>query len=148
MINIDKARTSRILYWVSIALYLLSLIPPAYCTEKGCYDPGVSIFLVLLGVFTIASPGGFPWLANVFYFILLGTRSKKQFSFVLSTLALALSLSFLSVKSVLADESGSLTKITAYKAGYWLWLSSMIVAFIASTYNYIVIKSKSLSGHN
>jgi len=49
-----------------------------------------------------------------------------------STIALVLSLSFLLFKQIIKDEGGNYGIITGYRAGYWLWVGTMVAVFIGN----------------
>jgi hypothetical protein len=55
---------------------------------------------------------------------------NKKRSLITSFIALAISLSFLIFKEVMVDEAGNMAKISQYKIGYWLWVSSSLIMVI------------------
>jgi hypothetical protein len=51
---------------------------------------------------------------------------------IFAALSLALIISFLLHRTVLADESGNRTPIVGHGGGYWLWFSSAVVALLTA----------------
>lgn len=68
------------------------------------------------------------WLANPLLITSwIVVNRNRRLSFLTSTLAFVLSLSFLFFEEVISDEAGHYSKIISYESGYWLWLSSTVV---------------------
>lgn len=114
---------------LSMLLFLLSLTQKAYCTATHCAD---SIMTFLLGWAALASgAAGLTWLANPLLILSwwLWYRHTRA-ALLCSTGALLLAFSFLLFHSVPANESGQQQQVMAYRAGYWLWLGSMVLSWL------------------
>ena len=134
-------------------LLLFALTQPCYCTGE-CMN---SVLVLLLGwagmfvelgavlnwvlerlhgnapVWPAALGATLTWLAN----LLLGCgwitlKAHPKWTAGLSLLATALSLSFLSFDTVIADEAGHYRPITGYGPGYWLWVSGCVTMLAGS----------------
>lgn len=113
---------------------MLSLTQDTFCTDSSCNGNWDGTYVLILGAFGFfASPAGVTWLANpcILASWILFKKFPKR-SFILSLIAIAFSVSFLLFSRVVKDESGDFKQITAYKTGYWLWLSSMAVMAIGN----------------
>ena len=118
--------SSDIAYILSIGAYLLSLTQKCYCSTASCGDSIAVLFSGVIGVFL--GGAGLTWLANPVLFASWFYRKREPLGALLcSVAAMLIMLSFLFFKRIIADEAGSYEEIVAYKAGYWLWLSSAIV---------------------
>lgn len=116
---------------VSIVLLLVSLTQKCYCTTSNCAD---AFLVFLLGGFAVFTGGaGLAWLANPFLIASWFTFKKKlNTSMWCSVVATLMSLSFLLFDTVLANEAGHQQQITAYKAGYWIWVLSCTTMLVAT----------------
>ena len=123
-------KVKRILVRISILLFIISLIPPAYYIDNPgnveAWSNGYE--LVLIGWLGTVMGGGaaFAWLANpliilswIFFF-----RNLKlsMWAGILATLFAA---SFLLFNTVIGSEAPAYYKIIAVKPGYWLWLTNI-----------------------
>ncbi|MDB5292773.1 MAG: hypothetical protein JWL69_4014 [Phycisphaerales bacterium] len=116
----------------SILLFLASLTQNGYQsdgpTENHKWAPALTLFLfgwsgILARVVAwFANPAlGATWM-------LMRFRSKRLAALCCAIASLALSLSFLLQKEIMADEAGHMSRITAYGFGYWLWIASIATA--------------------
>ena len=133
-------------------LFGLSLTQECYCHGRECGD-SIAVFLsgwlgvlldssILTGDFfgynvgkTIPFLKGatFAWLANPLSLLAVFlVRRKTKTALILSLIAASLAISFLFFKGTIADEAGYYREITSYKAGYWLWLLSIITLLAGS----------------
>lgn len=127
-----KSKKQKIVLYTSIVVYIISLTQKSYCTSGGTceYFSGLlNLIFGWFGVFMLHIPA-FPWLANL---ILFGSwsffKKKLKISFILSSLALILMLSFLLVDEIKVNDGSTTSIIISYGLGYWLWvLSSFIMA--------------------
>ena len=88
----------------------------------GLFGGGTSEFLI--------------WLANPFYFIALFLFAKnKKVSILFILISSLLAISFARWKEILISESGSTAKIISFSSGYYLWVASIIVLFLAIIYH-------------
>jgi len=74
------------------------------------------------------------WVANPLLFAAwhsIFTRRGKQAK-SLSLFSLIAAGSFLAMQTVINNEGGVAVPITGYNAGYWLWVTSIGVAFLAA----------------
>jgi len=76
------------------------------------------------------------WLANPLYFsgLLLLYKMKKSISFFLLFISSILALSFLSYENLTMTKSGRIAPIMELNSGYFLWLTSIVSAFIFSLF--------------
>ena len=76
----------------------------------------------------------FAWFANPLLLTAwaLCIGKKKKAALLLAGFALALMVTFFFRGSILVDEGGGRAKITGYGLGYWLWLSSALLAIAAA----------------
>lgn len=116
---------------ISIFIFILSLPFTAVYTEPHNVD---GLTCLLLG-WAEMSGGGIAWMANPLLvtaaFLLL--MKKQKASLVISFLALALTLCFLTVKEITVDEAGHQNPITGYGPGYYLWIASCISMILGNT---------------
>lgn len=131
-------RTKLILY-ISVALYGASLVFPAIEFTKSCRWPTPPTYEIYTG-FSILLTGGFGlialqfgclgWLANPLYFIGLISAFKGKFKRnwlpILSLFIAILSISIAESAPIAADE-GVVCRFSALtiKLGYWLWLGAI-----------------------
>ena len=126
-------------FWLivtSIILYVLCLFfTPFYVANKEADVYSNSLFVVLLGWMAILGGGLVPtiiWLANPLYFfggfLIL---NKEKVGVVLVGLSVILALYFTSLDSIMDGESGKSTAITKLGWGFYLWISSFVVMFLA-----------------
>ena len=127
-------------FWLvlaSVTLYILCLFfTPFYVANKEADVYSNSLFMVLLGWMSILGGGLIPtniWLANPLYlfcgFLIL---NKEKVGVVLVGLSVILALYFTTLDSIMDGESGAANAITKLGDGFYLWISSFIILFIAS----------------
>ncbi len=122
----DDTKTNKLVRYISMMLFLISLTQKAYCTTDSCSDSFLVFLLGWAAAFT--SFAGTSWLANpllILSWILLG--KKLKLAMLLCVGAFILALSFLLAGEVTANENGQQHQIVSRNAGYWLWLTSMLV---------------------
>jgi len=122
---------NRIYVATAICLFLVSFTLPAFYVdgpEKDAWSSPVALFSLgwlglALGYFSCVS-----WLANPLFIwaVLLFLRNKK-IAVLPAILAIVCAISFLFARTIPLGESGNEAKIEEYKAGYWLWLASIIL---------------------
>lgn len=131
---------------VSTVLLIASLFLPGFANNG---NDGVEIndgfFLFALGWITILG-GAWEavfWLANplivIAIFRLFLNRSGV---WQLSSIAMAVALSFLCLTDITASEAGGRADILWIGAGYWLWVSSMLVLAVGALYHRFVLLRK------
>ncbi|MBI3235360.1 MAG: hypothetical protein HYZ42_15215 [Bacteroidetes bacterium] len=137
-------------------LLIASLTQNCYCLGNDCGDSIAAFLFGWLGIFVeLGDIANFLmeksqgreaifnfkigaticWLANpliIISFITLKYAPKA--TIVISSLSTLLILSFLLFKYVISDEAGHYNEITAFKAGYFLWLASSLTILIGSIY--------------
>ncbi len=67
-------------------------------------------------------------------------KGKSSLSLVLSIGATLLALCFLLFGSIVDNEGGTSQPITGYRAGYWLWLLSIVTMMIGNGLIYLLKK--------
>ena len=117
---------------LSVILFLASLIFKTYCINGECRGRGFLNFLIgWLGVFHLN--GSKAWLANPFLIISwFFFFQKPKTALILSVIAFLFAVSFYFQQTIVYNEAGMAGKITGYKAGYWLWVSSICVMILGS----------------
>ncbi len=126
-------------FWLtvlSIALYLLSLFfTPFYVANKEADIYSNSFYMLLSGWMAVLGGGLFLtviWLANPLY--IFGTflvLNKEKFAVIPVTLSLLLAIYFTTLDSVIDGESGKTTAIKQLGAGFYIWILSFVMMFIA-----------------
>ena len=118
---------------LTVLLFVLSLTQNAYYINDGEESVGsLGLIALLLGFFGISGGSGIAWLANPCLFMSFihlkrdNLKKAKVFSFI----SVIFGFSFLFFDNVIANEGGTITEITSYGIGYWLWLSSLISNFL------------------
>jgi len=133
------SRISLICSIVSIVLFLSSLTQNTYFIEDEKASVGsFGLVALLLGWMAIAGPG-IAWLANPLLLASIALNIlKKRIVALISVLgALAFALSFMTFKTIIANEGGSTEEITGYDTGYWLWISSISVNLLGIILSFI-----------
>lgn len=135
-----KEKIKSLQFWLvalSLTLYLLSMFfTPFYVANEESDIYSNSFFMLLMGWMAILGGGLIPtiiWLANPLYFfggfLIL---NKEKFGVVLITISVFLALYFTTLDSIMDGESGATTAITKLGVGFYLWIASFIILFIAS----------------
>ena len=117
-------------------LFLISLTQDAFLIEGNDPRAWASGWgLLLFGWIGIGYGGGhLCWLANplvlaswVFYFL-----RRRSVAITCSALALVFALIFLAADEIVRSEAPEYAAITSLEVGFWLWVSSMILAVLAA----------------
>lgn len=115
---------------LSVILFAASLRQDAFCVSGICSDWqgwNILLFGALSHTSWFANPLlGVAWIATLF--------ARRIPALILSLTALALAGSFMFETSVITNEAGMANPITGLRAGYWLWLASMVFAVIAAVF--------------
>lgn len=123
-----------ILLGTSVLLYAASLFQNAVYTDKGDGD-GFPALLMALGGWVGLFAGLLDWLANPLlaaaWASMVSSRTRHA-ALPLAAASLAFALSFLRHDTIMTDEGGTYSTITAYGAGYWLWIGSIFTALVGS----------------
>jgi hypothetical protein len=125
----------RVLYFLSIGLFLVAITQPTYCTDGvGCSTSFAGLAILISGaVGFFACASGFTWLANpILFYSWYKRNTNHQASLVASILSTVLACSFLFFKKVIVNEGGEENDITVYQLGYWLWLASSVSMLIGN----------------
>lgn len=124
----------KITYAIGILFYTISLTQEGFCTVSRCGDNWNGLTMVALGAIGgILSMAGMVWYANPLLWAawwFLKKDAKKAFYF--SIAAAVLSLAFLFSDEIADQKPGKLSYITEYKAGYWLWVASIVCTLVGS----------------
>lgn len=134
----NPASLSKNLIKLSIVVYVLSLFFPAVCSQNDCGKlPGW--MAAAFGWSTFSSIGRNPfqfisWLANPLMlttWISFFHTNKNKLLIVVSSLALLCSISFNLVVELSNYNTGTPDSIDQLSIGYWIWLTSIVLAFAA-----------------
>ena len=115
---------------------LLSLFTFVSCFFYPAFNPDSNVPVESMKLFLLGwiGPlhGHFSWYANLFYIISLLIFEKTNIAISFSALALLLSLSFLSTEDMF--NGSGVTTIEGYGAGYYLWISAILILFIGQVF--------------
>ena len=126
----------------SMFLYIISLIPECYCAPQ-CVSSFAALLVGWMGLYSLGA--SLSWLANPAIWLAwmyLKRKPKRALGFAIAATLLA--ASFLLFDEVVTNEAGHMGRIISYKAGYWLWLSSMVFMLGGSI---VVLFSKNKEEH-
>ena len=127
-------RLPRIITLISVAVFVASLTQKGFSTageEPGSWSPG--LYLLLIGPLGLLT-GVYEWFANPFLLAawILSWFGKNKIALPLALIATGLIVAFLFRQIMIVSEAPTYAKITGYAAGYWLWLTSAIIATLAA----------------
>ncbi len=128
-------KTRKIIWRISLIILGISLVCPTYCTNVQCSGPLSGLTDLLFGWFGALFMGNTyaAWFANPFFIAAIFTNKKDPlFSLIFSVVALFIAFTFLDGGTVLLNEAGHKGYITKLEAGYWLWVSSMVIMIFAA----------------
>ncbi len=99
--------------------------------EPGDWSPG--LYLLLIGPLSLLA-GIFEWFANPFLLAawIFSWFGKNKIALPLALLATGVIVAFLLRETIIVSEAPTYAKITGYAAGYWLWLSSAVIATLGA----------------
>lgn len=126
--------TFKIILGISVVLYLVSLTQEGFCTVNRCGDNWTGFAIVGFGAIGgILSMTGMVWYANpalwaAWWFL----KKKPKQAIYFSAAATVISLSFMFCTEIADQQPGRQSYITAYRAGYWLWIASIICVLFGS----------------
>ena len=111
-------------------MFLASLTQKGFSTageEPGSWSPG--LYLLLIGSLGMLA-GVFEWFANPFLLAawIFSWFGKNKIALPLALIAVGLIVAFLFRQTMIVSEAPTYAKITGYSAGYWLWLTSAVIA--------------------
>jgi hypothetical protein len=119
---------------ISLALYIYSFTFDAFSFNYQGINNMSSLEAFLMGSTAVLGGGTYEWLiwlANPLYFIaILCLMFEKKIALHFASVSIILSLSFLSLNTILAAESGTRGEILSIKSGYYIWLSSITILTI------------------
>ena len=135
---------------LSVGLFIISLTQNPYCTSQGCGETWSGLAILISGIFGFfLCLANTTWLANpLIFFAWFYAKKDPKTSLILSGIAGLLAISFLFFDNIITDEAGNISKIVAYKSGYWLWVSSMITMLLGNMVLYFRQFTPSPTGHN
>ncbi|MFZ6720304.1 hypothetical protein [Undibacterium sp. Ji49W] len=123
----------RLLAMLSLVLYFICLVTPAYhpvigYAEAGVYYGWAALLLGPIGLFG----GHFSWLANPLLWFSWSKFESKNYNAALgaSILAIMMALTFLLNGTIPVGSSGSYKYEVLF--GYYLWLGSVVLAGFAA----------------
>lgn len=134
----------RLFLFISIGLFLACLPFDSFCRQPDhCEGEWPSWAALIFGpILVIESMGNLSWVANPLlaysWSMNFGLNMEDQewsekaqsLAFAIASLTFA---SFLPLNGeVVSDTSGSPRSVYSYGTGYWLWISSMLVACLSS----------------
>jgi len=126
----------RIFVAVAICLFLASFTQPAFyidMPEKDAWSDSFGLFFLGWMSLFAGDLTFIIWLANPFFIIavILFLKNKKKAP-LFGLLAVACAAIFLLRHTIIVSEAPRYARITVRKAGYWLWLGSMVSLLPAS----------------
>jgi len=152
-VAIHKYSSSGGLLLLSVATYLACLPLIAFSVYNGPWHSWKVLAYGWFGIL-IGHPAHFLWLANpalVTAWILMaislseGSKTTKVIAISTSSIALVLAASFLLPATIMANEGGVPEPIRSREAGYWFWLTSILVAFAGAIFLPTSRKARSIS---
>ena len=128
---------------VSLALFFLSLTQDAFVTfYNGSKHLHSGLECFLMGSTAILGGGLLEWIIWITnplsLFSIIYLTKNNRIAIKTGIAALLLAASFRLWSEVLGSESGSMAKIMSFKAGYYLWLTSIIILNIGTIYYFII----------
>lgn len=134
-------RTNQIIMLISLLLYAVSLLLPAFSFDNnGQVETAPSYIVAFAGAMAVA--GGawaewLVWLANPLFLVgIIMFSNQRTKSLRLSMAAAVLAWSFLLMKEVMVSEGGVWGIIYKRHAGYWLWVASLSFFAAGNLYVY------------
>ncbi len=140
------------LAFISILIFLISLFFNAFTVEDfGIIKNYASIEVFVIGPVSFIGGGifeSFIWTANIWYFITLFCVFKRYYwvSILSGLIACLISGTFMFYFEVLVAENGRMARINSLEAGYFLWLSSVLLIIFFSVY--LKMKKLNMTDHN
>ena len=124
----------RMLRYLSMGIFLLSLCLDAYCVQDNCNNSASGFYCLTMGWLGLFTGGAFiSWLANPFLFLAwLAACRRTLLAIIFSGISAIFSLSFLFFSKIMVDEAGHFGDISQYKLGYWFWLLSSVIFFLGN----------------
>lgn len=126
---------------LSLAVFGISLTQVAVIVDFHNVEAVSSLVYFLMGSTAILGGGAlewFIWLANpLSLFTILYLKKDNKKALVTALVAIVMSGIFRTWNEILGSESGSMARIVSFEAGYYLWLSSIIILGIG-TYLYFL----------
>lgn len=121
----------RVFAAIAICLFLASFTQPAFyidMPEKDAWSNPFGLFFLGWVSLFAGDLTFLIWLANPLFIIamILFLRNKKKAP-LFGLLAVLCAADFLLMHTIVVSEQPAYARITVYKAGYWLWLGSMVV---------------------
>lgn len=125
---------NRILFLLSIGLFITSLGVPAFTLTRELQDWGIGWGLLVMGWLG----GEISWYANPFYTLAVFSLILKKWDIAtcLSGFALLLSLSFLRFPSILINEGGGRAEIAQLSIGYFFSVGAIFLLALISGMNW------------
>lgn len=121
--------------WVaaSVGIFALSLTQRGFFVNNPHVWNDPAYFLLLMGWAGVPE-GIFAWLANPLLLLswVLAYAGRPRPALISALCAILAAASFLLVRSVPTNESGTVVQVTGYGLGYWLWLLSILAACFAA----------------
>lgn len=135
---------------VSMVLFVLSLTQPAFHTAANQNNDNQSLMLILMGwLGTLTGGACLCWFANPLLFLSWRYLFKKPGTAVFTSFAAAIFSSlFLFFDTIMVNEAGTYSIITEHKAGYWLWLSSILFFLTGTIVIYSLIQKSNRVNNN
>jgi len=137
-------KIKKIVTLFSIGLFIVSLPQDCFCTSSNCVNSFMALISGWMGVIG-GDIAGIAWFANIFLLLSwIFTLNNVRYAIWTSLLSTLFCLTFLLGKKVIINEAGQSGAITAYKAGFVLWVISSIVMSFG---NMILIAIKPIPGN-
>jgi len=122
---------------LSVTLYIASLFCGVFVLAGGHSDFIIGFVCALFGF------EKFAWYANPLLFASHVTLLKKcdKLTVLISGSALVVAGTTLLITEMPKDEAGNMETVIGYQSGFYLWLASIAVIFVAAIWNTVVNKS-------
>jgi hypothetical protein len=129
-------KTKTVLIIVSVIIFLISLFSYCYIADGEKDTIGSFGLIAFLLGWANVSDSWITRFANPFFLLtIIMLYVNRVAAAITASIAFALALSFQIFDEVLINEAGTTAKIDSFAIGYWFWLASICIIFIASLFN-------------
>lgn len=113
--------------FISIGIFIISLFQECFCASNTCFNSFVALAFGWAEI-CCGDIAAIAWTANIFLITSwVLTFINSRYATWCSVLSTLLCFVFFLDKKVILDEAGHFGAITAYKAGFALWVTSSVI---------------------